>query len=739
MKLELLSSAILATTFTIGAASPLPAATAASSSTSAYAAAQPVAATEDDALVIFSKGLDGIFVDDKDAVLRDALRLIGPRLQELPTEIGQEDMPGDLLAMLADALMSPMQLQAGLLEEFDLDQRTPPFYVQLQLQGADEQAAQQRMEVLMQLMQQAGGPDMQAQPLADNPSIMEIDADGAPVFVGTGEFNGQPATIASLNVLEANAVDMNRYHLPEGVSPVMAMTYNAKAMAPLMEKVAEQGGPDAEAMMQMQMMGLTGDNASSTHAAMGYSDDRAHFVATMSNYASNPMYQTLISERTLTAAELAMIPADATVANVSHVKLNGLDDFVSAMIESVPEDQRDGMTADDMFQMIEEEIGLNPKTDVIDHLGETLGYYLSDTTGGGGLASAVMFMEVANEAGLNNTLAEWVGKANQLGQQEANGYVRFRTREVNGQKMTTLSFPGLPVPLEISYQVEDGYLWIGATPQALTGALQYKSSGSKGLMDNQNFVDGLGGGGIDGAMGVSFLDTPRLMDTGYGMATLGMSALTNALMSPTDESRSPGLILPTYMELMDGARASVSKTWIDGNDMRVHAQMDRSMLVNLVGGLGNVSATYIGASVAALGAGIVMPALGKAREAAKGAQSSAQLRQAFMAAATYAQANDGKMPESADALIEANMMTEQLLTSPDGPAGDGGADYWFKFNGQEMQYKSDEIVGYDRAMYANTTNVAVLFGDGHVEIMDTWTFLDRVQADEETDYDLPWD
>ena len=58
----------------------------------------------------------------------------------------------------------------------------------------------------------------------------------------------------------------------------------------------------------------------------------------------------------------------------------------------------------DLIEVIHTFTGVHLEQDMFDHLGTTMGYYTADSTGGGGLMSLVLFVEVVDEAGLAGTL-----------------------------------------------------------------------------------------------------------------------------------------------------------------------------------------------------------------------------------------------------------------------------------------------------------------------------------------------
>src|SRR5204863_8347579 len=133
---------------------------------------------------------------------------------------------------------------------------------------------------------------------------------------------------------------------------------------------------------------------------------------------------------------------------------------------------RSGEPPPDVMAEIEKQTGINPQRDIFDHLGETSGVYTSDTTGGGGLMSAVVFVEIKNTDAFEKSLDRLTGTVNRIGQRQAKGYVRFDHRKINDHPVTVLCFPGLPIPLEISMGLSDGFLYAAVSPQALLTAMK---------------------------------------------------------------------------------------------------------------------------------------------------------------------------------------------------------------------------------------------------------------------------
>lgn len=101
-------------------------------------------------------------------------------------------------------------------------------------------------------------------------------------------------------------------------------------------------------------------------------------------------------------------------------------------------------------------------------------------------------------------------------------------------------------------------------------------------------------------------------------------------------------------------------------------------------------------------------------------RAMAQMRNLHMAVQIWNQAKDGKAIDNIDQLVEGGILTKDALHSPSGPAADG-KDYWIDFasiiNPGEGVDWSKRVCGIDRAMYATSDYVAVMFADGHIELL----------------------
>ena len=130
--------------------------------------------------------------------------------------------------------------------------------------------------------------------------------------------------------------------------------------------------------------------------AYGADANRSYSTMLMPGYGTLQKEAGLLPESTLTPEHLGLVPADASWAMVSSMNVQGTFDMVMGMLEQVGAEQGMG----DPVEMISQMTGINVEADLIAHLGERFGLYASDTTGGGGFTSAVLFMEIKSREGL---------------------------------------------------------------------------------------------------------------------------------------------------------------------------------------------------------------------------------------------------------------------------------------------------------------------------------------------------
>jgi hypothetical protein len=104
------------------------------------------------------------------------------------------------------------------------------------------------------------------------------------------------------------------------------------------------------------------------------------------------------------------------------------------------------------LDQFEQATGVNLVSDVIASFGPAAAFYVSDSTGGGGLGSAVCMIEVSDKPKLWTALGKLSTQANMLADKApmGPGYIRLTPHKDGDTDLLTLRFPGLPVPFEVT-------------------------------------------------------------------------------------------------------------------------------------------------------------------------------------------------------------------------------------------------------------------------------------------------
>jgi len=130
----------------------------------------------------------------------------------------------------------------------------------------------------------------------------------------------------------------------------------------------------------------------------------------------------------------------------------------------------------------------------------------------------------------------------------------------------------------------------------------------------------------------------------------------------------------------------------------------------------------------AIGAGVALPALAKAREKARTVASMSHLKQIGLALHMYADENDDKLPPDLDKL-GSHLPDRSMLESPRKPKGFSGPSYVY-VPGQTLEMNPGNIVAYENPEFAKD-KILVLFLDGHVEAMTREAFQRELEETKE--------
>jgi hypothetical protein len=634
--------------------------------------------------------IDSYFVDSKDANLLLALKMIDDRLLELPGEIPDMDVPPGVLELATQLFGGDMSMTVALGGQ-PIEGMPLPIMVDLSLgQGTSSDAESVALGIL-EFMDMMGMP-------APEPVEGELLALPAPVPVWMGPVGSDfVVRLGNADGLETPAAPAI---LPEGVATTSSGMLEYGKLIEMALTMA--GSEDVELGEMLKLFAKVGMTDLKYEWAGGFDSERQYSAMNVPGWAANMRELGVIAEGDLGSDFLRTIPVDATWASAIMFDLTGIFRFYDEMLVGM------GM---DMIGDIEAEIGMSIEGDILAALGQRISLYCSDTTGGGGMTSMIGVMELGDRDKFLRLFGRLEQLVNQAGAREANGYVRLEQRG----DFFTLAFPGLPVPMELTLAITESHAVLGMSPQAVSAAVGQLSSPASSLLDNASFKDQAFDPGGD-LMAMTWINTPRLMNDGYGTVGMLTSALANAVRSPGDETRQPGVLMPSYSALMKDAKGILMVSVVRGDDYLTLSRSDRSHLVNAAGVSGFVYNSPLMYMVP-----MVMGMVRTASTAesfvtvprpiydAEYAQADSDIATLYQALEMYALKNEGVYPETLEELeaVDASgnsyLYPGTALIDPWGepyyyiaPYEDGDYPYIFSStNDSAWEYGSEYEYGYE--------------------------------------------
>ncbi|MHA7813128.1 MAG: hypothetical protein ACX94C_07035 [Phycisphaerales bacterium] len=660
------------------------------------------AVAEEPLLELRSVGLYDWPENAKDQKAVEAFKLLRDRLDDLALELDMDPGEAQLMQMGWDMLTARSALRLAPTENgIDASFVLSP-------ENGSTEAMQQQLSMFammggMEFQDQGDGIAQAMGPMG--PMNLGFDADR--IWLALGE--SEPATL-----------DVSSRGLPDGATPIMSGRVDFDGLVQMFApQMAEELRMQSEMFMGGGAAMFIGPDASILEFAVGVDDESMHMVSRMLG-AKASMEAMGMGEKVLfTKRDLRAVPQDAVQFQAMPTNIKGMLDTMRMAME---------MSGDDAI----EEIGVNLFDDILANIGDRAMYYQSEVTGGGGLSSLVLMVDLRDADGMADAHGKLVQRLNQLAADEIDGYARVHTWDVDGTDGFSMTAPGLPIPFEPSWAISQGKLVFTLSPMALSESLaQLNGRRDTSILNDASFQSAvLSRMPGEGAVSLYYTDAPRMAAKGYGMTNMLTSALANAARSPEHPDRVEGSLMPSYHDFVSGIAPMGGVSAWDGDDLVSQYFGDRSVLVQLSAGLGTV-ADLQALIVPAFAAGAMLPALGQARERANQLKSATQLRSIAQGLIVYGSNNDDQPPVSVDVLIDQGILTRDIFVSPQGSAWDGGPDYTVRLTEDAVSsFNAQYIVGIDRAAYVNGEWIVnVAFADAHVEALNR-SYIEEILQDE---------
>ena len=296
--------------------------------------------------------------------------------------------------------------------------------------------------------------------------------------------------------------------------------------------------------------------------------------------------------------------------------------------------------------------------------------------------------------------------------EKSEGMVQVNSQVQDGRTVHTwTAMPLAMAQIMPSWTIMGDRVIIGSNPAMLTSAVAQINSGTKSIRNT------------DGFRKVTAKLPGNLLSFKYGDSKAQFTQLTTAVQQfwpmATMFASNAGLklpfVLPQLSHIAQDMGPSCQYSWFDAQGLRSHYRG-----AGIEPSLGAVAG-------GAVGAGILMPALARARQQGKNAVSMSNLKQLGLAVIIYADEHDGKLPDNFEQAKEF-YNDSKILESPLKPKGFAGPSYIY-VSGHSMKAESPykQIVIYENPGYCQDT-INALFLDGHVQKMQQDRFLEMLEA-----------
>ncbi len=535
-------------------------------------------------LVMEHTSLDKLFADPKDKAFGDALALVPDRIRELPRE-ARGQMPPEIAPTLIMALTN-LARPGRIAICYNGDNPAGGGFgygVVASVLAADQADTDNiHAQIMTLLAHNPGGP--RPMPSKRFPGMSDIQTPVALLSFGPRKAaDGWRYEIIFGTVDDPDAVSKSLPKAPDGLDPVLSLQFDTAGLNPamdLMKAFAAQNPQAGEGLNKLQAHGIGGDKTVKVDFVAGRTKSEIQSITTM--HGAKALADTWgLSTRPLTKADFAAIPADASDVILHHGKDGAVLDVNAIVAENAE--------VGHFLEQFQQATGVNLQADIVEALGTTSAVYLSESTGGGGIGSAVGMISVRDRTKLWSA----IGKLSAMANMQADripigpGYVRLVATKDGDNDLMSLRFPGLPVPLEITFALTRDWLIFAPTPQAaLAASRQASGKGDNGLTGNKVFAAAYPSD--KNATSVTFSDTARNLSCGYTFLTLIGSAIANGVRSPTDPKREPGLVVPLYNDLKRDIHPSIGFTFWRGDDLVTESHADHSLLVAAAGAGGAI-------------------------------------------------------------------------------------------------------------------------------------------------------
>ncbi len=433
----------------------------------------------------------------------------------------------------------------------------------------------------------------------------------------------------------------------------------------------------------------------------------------------------------ITDSQLEAVPAEAPWMMAARFDLGALLDTVRKAVNEIAPDASPMM--EDALAQANQMTGVNLEADLIRGLGSAWFAYTDPGATGSGMMGMCLVNELNDPEKVRQALVSLQALANaMMGQMGAEAGMRIRFLTSTDQDMTMHSL-GVPL-LSPTWSIYEGRLYVGLYPQVVMMAGDRIRAGRGSILTNEKFQVVRARLDRDEATAISFADLPATAEGSYPNLVM-MSQLAAGFLPMFGGDTMP-MLLPPFARIEPYIEPMGQVAWSDdeGYYSRAITPFPGAMMLGPQAGMDMTSS-------APVMLGTLLPALGSARQAARGAHSMSNARQLVLGMFIYATDHNDEFPHDIALPLDMGYLDTPgvYLTPASGKQVPPGFDAlskeakssWLRQNASyvlipmpkmsEIRNPSGTICLFELPEdAANFEALVVGFADGHTQAMPIW-------------------
>jgi len=397
---------------------------------------------------------------------------------------------------------------------------------------------------------------------------------------------------------------------------------------------------------------------------------------------------------------LKQVPPDATLVTLGRLSLKDLYSVLMRAVANTDPDQFQRITGE--ITEFEQKAGFKIGSDLFGSMGTQWMTYQSPH-------ESVLMVELKDAQKFQSCLGGLV--------EMAEGKAVWQQMDYKGAQINYLTVKEKPFPASPSYAIVDKYAVFGLYPQTLKSYLSRRGKEGPSIVDKEDFKR-VAGRFMKGCDSITYMDIGENLSDCYNLLVMASPMVYGAkgVSLRPELLPHPDVLRPHLFGLGSG-RINDQEGILWESFSPVGSM---GGVLGIVGGVSKGVTSSSGAVSMPLVAAVVLPALAKARNQARGVACMSNVKQIGLGCAMSMADHEDQLPAKLEDLVQAHYLEGgQVFVCPQdkNPMTVGGIKTSYYYVGRLPGPPPAELVLVYEKGGIHGNGRTVLFGDGHVEVV----------------------